>query len=161
MAVAVALLQGEAFSQEVRLFGYSLGEQVEHILKVQGKPNLTKKTKKEVHWIYFLNKNKETYLVFSFSKKRPGLLSGIQVTGKGKLDRPLLRGLQLGDHRNLVERVFGKPDLEERVENINGVLSRYSNRNFSFEFIEGRLYSVRIHRNVFLPKILFIENLSL
>jgi len=157
----VVLSHGEALSQEVRMYGYSLGDQADQILEVRGKPDLTKKTNKEVHWIYFLNKNQETYLVFSFSKSRPDFLSGIQVTGKGKLEEPLLRGLHLGNSRKVVEEVFGKPDLEEKVEKINGILSRYSNRNFSFEYIEDQLYSVRIHRNVFLPRIMSIKNFSL
>jgi hypothetical protein len=160
-ALLFLLIAGPVSAQEIDLLGLSLGEETKKILAIHGEPDTTREAKDEVHWVYFLDENQETYMVLSFSKKRRDILAGIQVTGRGNLNRALLRGLRLGDPLEKVERVYGKPDVVEPVDEIKGVLYRYSNRNFSFEFVNNRLYSVRIQRKVFLPKTTFSQHLSL
>ncbi len=158
-ALLFLLITSPVSAQEINLLGYSLGEQTTQVLAQHGEPDTTRETKDEVHWVYFLDE--ETYVVLSFSKKREDIVSGIQITGKGKLKGTLLKGLHLGDPLERVEKIYGKPDLVERVDEIGGVLYSYSNRNFSFEFVDNHLYSVRIQRKVFLPKTKFSQHFSL
>ena len=129
---------------EVDLNGFRLQQFLDVADKSLGKPFKTMDAGGMVANLYHLDG--DAYMVVGHLKKYEHNIALLQVTGKSSNVLPF-RGLALGDAKEKVVQVFGKPDKVEIEANENPKLTLYSynGRNYSFEFDEqDHLYSILI-----------------
>jgi hypothetical protein len=97
----------------------------------------------------------EAYMVFGYPKNMPQRIFSIQLTGRTSKMKPF-KGLMLGDNKEKVIEVLGKPSSIEPTDVAGVQRYEYKGTNYSVEIgAEGKLYSIRIdsHRDLqSLPK---------
>jgi len=88
--------------------------------------------------------DEDSYMVFTYSKKRPLNIQSIQITGYTKKTIPF-QGLVLGDSIEKIERVLGKPTSIEKTELPNVSALKYKGCNYIIEVDDkGRLYTIKL-----------------
>lgn len=95
--------------------------------------------------IYLLDTidNNINYIVIS---EKSDTINAIQLTGyKSNLDFSF-SSVRLGDYSSYVDQKLGPMSTKEKVEDINGEIWRYDPFPFSIEFVNDRVYSIRLTR---------------
>lgn len=87
--------------------------------------------------------NSINYIVLS---ERNDSLWVIQVTGYITNKNYSFSSVRLGDYSNFVEQKLGQGSRQEEVRDINGYTWDYTPFPFSIEFVNDRVYSIRIRR---------------
>jgi len=87
--------------------------------------------------------NQEAYWVIGHKE---GKIVSIQLTGNYGKPELSFSSIILGDGKDKVERILGpRHTIKEFQDNgINGVLWDYAPFQFSFEFVNGKVYSMRV-----------------
>lgn len=88
--------------------------------------------------------DEKAYMVFGYLKNMPQSIFSIQLTGRTTKMKPF-KGLMLGDSKEKVIEVLGKPSLIEPTDVAGVERYEYKSTNYSVEInAEGKLYSIRI-----------------
>lgn len=88
--------------------------------------------------------DKNSYMIFQYSKKHLHLIYSIQITGKESTMLPF-NGLILGDERSKVLEILGKPDEIRDIPDMKLKYYIYEDKNYSVEIdSDGKLYSIKI-----------------
>ncbi len=86
----------------------------------------------------------QAYMVFTYDKRRPYNINSIQLTGNTRRALPF-KGLCLGDSREKVEQVLGKPSRMEDTDLPNISALKYDDRNYLVEVDDQQcLYSIKV-----------------
>jgi hypothetical protein len=89
--------------------------------------------------------DEKSYMVFGYLKNMPQSIFSIQLTGRTTKMKPF-KGLMLGDSKEKVIEVLGKPSSVEPTDIASVQRYEYKNANYTIEISgEGKLYSIRIH----------------
>jgi hypothetical protein len=160
LAVANSFAQAPPPSQ-VELNGFVLAQYAEAADQTFGTPyQVINKDNQTAAKVYLFDKGHNAYMVFEVPPDYEDRVFAIQITGEpGTSMRPFL-GLVLGDSKEKVLQVLGKPREITPVEEWNADLYRYKERNYTVEISrDGKLWSIRIEGydgltdNPTLPKI--------
>lgn len=124
--------------------GFFIGQHISAVINVLGESDQISSEKDGVSsYAYWLDESHSTFLAFSIFRPESGIIGAIQITGE-KSDKINFLGLKLGDLKEKVVRVLGKPSSVE-LGTRNSDLYLYNNRNYSVELDkEGKLFSIRI-----------------
>jgi hypothetical protein len=92
--------------------------------------------------------DQNSYMVITYTKKSPLTVESIQITGSAKMAIPF-KGLVLGDRKDKIQRVLGKPTSTEKTELPNVWRLNYKGRNYIIEVNDkSRIYSIKIFTTV-------------
>ena len=150
---ATAVAQSTSPPSQLELNGIFLGQFKQVPERLFGRPLRTEKF--EDGWTYrayALNKDTGVYMAFKFSKDFPEEIYSLQIAGPpddleatvGESAPPFV-GIRLGDSREKLLSVFGKPSKIEPESDWPVELWSYDGRNYSFEVNkQGRLSSIQI-----------------
>jgi hypothetical protein len=130
------------YDREIELNGFFL-HQCRQAVELSLKPAFEKMEKDfltyEIHLI-----DDEAYMVFGYPQNMPQSIFSIQLTGKTSKMKPF-KGLMLGDSREKVIEVLGKPSSIEPTDVAGVQRYEYKSTNYSVEInVERKLYSIRI-----------------
>lgn len=144
VAAGIASAQDYPPSQR-ELNGFVLHQYKESVAANMGE--FIKEVGRDDGWIdraYWLDENHTSYMVFGFPESELRCES-IQITGLP--DTPMLPflGFVLGDRRDSVTAVLGRPSQIKHFDDVDVDLYSYEGRNYTLEFdSHDRLYSIRI-----------------
>jgi hypothetical protein len=123
-----------------------LGSNVKDIENKLGKPfQLLNGNNGIINRVYLLDtvSNNINYIVISVKNDT---INAIQLTGyKTNLDFSF-SSISLGDYSNFVVQKLGPRYSKEKIEEINGEIWKYDPFPFSIEFVEDRVYSIKLKR---------------
>lgn len=129
---------------EIDLNGFRLQQYLSVVDKTLGNPFKTMEMGDMVANLYHLDN--DAYIVVGHYKKYKYNIALLQITGKSRTALPF-KNLVLGDSKEKVIQMLGKPDKVEVEGDSNPKLTMYSYnaRNYSVELDENdRLYSIQI-----------------
>lgn len=128
------------------LNGFLLGQSRTVLAATYGKPGDVRTVDGFRNEAYFLAKGKKTYLVCEFSPKDPDRISAIQISGDDFPEMHSFLGLRLGDRKDKVVGVLGKPtSIEPETDEALDLYHFPEPANYSLEFKrDGTLFSIRI-----------------
>ncbi len=97
--------------------------------------------------IFIIQPDSSLYMVFEYAAEFTDIIWSIQISGSISTTDIGFKGLKLGDDKNEVHRVLGKPDKKEDIGDYGESWS-YENTNYTVEISkEGKLSSIKIMDN--------------
>jgi len=94
-------------------------------------------------FIYLLPTSEEYYPYLAITYKKKKVLS-IQLTGFSTTSDFSFSSITLGTHYKKVLEILGKPHKITKVPDINGLLWDYTPFPFSIEFVNKKVYSIKV-----------------
>lgn len=116
------------------------------IEKIFGEPYQVIDNENTQSRIYLLptDGDKYPYLVVTYKKNK---VDAIQLTGVSTTIDIDFSSIRLGDNEAVVKEILGPPSDISEVEQINGIKWSYNPFPISIEFIDTKVYSIRIYDN--------------
>lgn len=124
----------------------NLNDNFKTITETFGEPYETLKGEDEINNHIFLLDTINENLNYIVVSERNDTLWGIQLTGYLTNQNYNFSSIRLGDYSYFVEKKLGIGSEQVEVEDINGYKWIYDPFPFSIEFIENRVYSIRIYK---------------
>jgi len=94
--------------------------------------------------VYFLPASEKYYPYYAISFKN-NIVNSIQLTGLSTSDNISFSPIKLGDHYKTVLEILGKPGNIKNIEDIKGVEWTYFPFPISIEFVNRKVYSIKIY----------------
>lgn len=97
------------------------------------------------YYIFILSKPKETFSYIAVQKLNNETIA-LQLTGKDNKIPFSFSTIKLGDYNTFVQQRLGSNFKESKVGEINGFMWDYNPFPFSIEFVDQRVYSIRLSK---------------
>lgn len=135
---------------ETELAGFLIGQQRTAVHKQLGPP--IQRNPSEDGWIYefhTLKPDTSVYALFKYAQWDTTRIYAIQISGDRYDEMVPFRGLRLGASKAEVDRLLGKPDKVETIEDPPMDLYYYPHKNFSVNINkQGKLFGIQIFGNI-------------
>jgi hypothetical protein len=153
---AILLFFGPVFSYaqeiegEIELAGFLIGQQRTAVHKQLGPP--IQRNPSEDGWIYefhALKPDTSVYALFKYAQWDTTRIYAIQISGDRYDEMVPFRGLRLGASKIEVDRLLGKPDKVETIEDPPMDLHYYPHKNFSVDINkQSKLFGIQVFGNI-------------
>lgn len=120
---------------------------VKQVEKLYGKPYKVIDNEDSQIRVYLLPTDGDQYPYVAITYVQESV-DVIQLTGASTTKDMDFASIRLGDDHNFVTEILGPPSSMQQVNEINGVLWSYDPFPISVEFIDGSVFSIRIHNNM-------------
>jgi len=128
----------------LRIGPMRLGLSMAEVAKRLGQPERELKQGAAIVRVYRIQSDaaEVPYWVVTFTQ---GQVTAIQLTGReaGSL---AFSSIRLGDPAGRVRELLGDPPATDEIQEIGGTRWSYRPHPFSLELVDGRVYSIRVHR---------------
>ncbi|MBI4977736.1 MAG: hypothetical protein HZC28_09650 [Spirochaetes bacterium] len=140
--IATSVLYSASNDNQISLNGFYLLQTKNAVTNIFGNAPTAHGINKYSTWDLYAYDN-NSYIVFEYLTNNPNYIYSLQLTGYENKNMYLFKGCRLGDSKYAVLAKIGKPD---NIKHIRDKLYAYdyTNRNYSIEFNQDKLYSIRI-----------------
>lgn len=151
LAFGVAAAASSQSAPVLELDGFMLGQGEYAVTETLGKPDDRVEDDNDGYVLSY-NKGSGGFEAFIFRNEMPGVVFGIQVTGRAWQGSPKLLGLALGSSLRDLVKVCGLPTtmelvkfaLPDQTEKRDSMFYNYKNYNYSFVVQDDKIVSMRI-----------------
>lgn len=144
--VCVADTEIDNYRNALSIGDINIDDSFEETLRKLGKPYKVMEGNKGLKNYIFLIDRLENSVNYMVVSAKSDTIQAIQFTGSTRNEKFKFSSIRLGDYSNYVYQKFGNRFKEKRVEQIKGISWDYYPFTFSFEFVEDRVYSIRVYR---------------